>query len=229
MSGSAASQPNFKADSYTKWQLTIPAGKEIRIKTAFGVFNVPIGYLTSRLSFRQNPFAAHNNVARYDALQAQEWTSFAFNYWVPDGGMVWHSQPQVKANRPIEPGHLVRSREAFVVKMHGMNILGERLPRQPDMSALPERLDVVLPARPLFPDGSAYVGATREGDTDNYLRFSVECRPGMEICEGWFVIDRRKMVLWTLVPRDASDFLFDAVKGAAGLIDSWEERGRSPN
>lgn len=116
-----------------------------------------------------------------------------------------------------------RSKESFVVNMHSMNALHTRITRKPDMSALPEKLDTVLPTQTKYPNGVAYQGATRDGNTDNYLRFYIACRNEF-LCEGWFVIDRRQMVLWVFVPRDAADLMLEAVKTAARLLDSWEER-----
>ena len=49
------------------------------------------------------------------------------------------------------------------------------------------------------------------------MRSCVECRNDF-LCEGWFVIDRRQMVLWVFVPRDAADLMLDAVKTAARLL-----------
>jgi hypothetical protein len=89
--------------------------------------------------------------------------------------LVWHSEPQVRVNRPIEPGHMSRSRENFVVKMHSMNSVHDRICRKSDMSALPESLDVMLPADPIFDNSVAYKGATRDGNADNFLRTYVEC------------------------------------------------------
>jgi hypothetical protein len=228
MSTIASAQTLSEPDHYTRWLLTIPADTQVRVNTKFGVYQLPIGYLNRRQFFHQNPTAVHNNVARYDAHQEQRWGSFAFNYWVPDGAMVWHRQPQVRVNRPIEPGHMLRSRESFVVNMHSMNPLDARITRKPDMSTLPEKLDTVLPAQPKFPKSAAYQGATRDGNRDDYLRFYIECRNDL-LCEGWFVIDRRQMVLWVFVPRDAADLMLDAVKTAARLLDTWAERAAPAN
>jgi hypothetical protein len=124
----------------------------------------------------------------------------------------------------MEQGHMERSRESFVVKMHSMEPLDAKISRKPDMSALPREFDVVLPARPVFAHGVAFEGATRDGSGDSYLRVYIECSPRNSLCEGWFVIDRRRMVLWILVPRDAANFMLDAVKTAARLLDSWDEK-----
>ena len=70
------------------------------------------------------------------------------------------------------------------MKMHSMNSVRDQISRKPDMSALPEKLDVMLPADPIFNDRVAYKGATRDGNADNLLRTYVECRNGF-LCEGW--------------------------------------------
>ena len=46
------------------------------------------------------------------------------------------------------------------------------------------------------------------------------------MCEGWLIIDRRGLALWVIVPKDAVDFMIDAVKVAARLLDEWEEAAR---
>jgi hypothetical protein len=175
--GPASSQAALEPDGYTRWHLSIPANTKVRIRSEFGIFYVPIGYLNARLSFQENRFAwlKGDTKPRPHANQEQTWKSFAFNFWVPDGGLVWHSEPQVRVNRPIEPGHMSRSRENFVVKMHSMNSVHDRISRKPDMSALPESLDVMLPADPIFDNSVAYKGATRDGNADNFLRTYVEC------------------------------------------------------
>ena len=223
-------QTVIEPDGYTRWLLTIPAESKIRIKSDFGNFQVPVGYLTNRLFFRQNPTALNHGVARFDAGQEQSWPAFAFNFWVPDGGMVWHGQPQVRANRPIEPGHMQRTRESFVVKMYGAGSVHapSRTTGRARLSPSPKELDVILPAQPVFrPEisSTAYEGATRDRVSDKLLRFYVHCTEA-PMCEGWLVIDRRGLALWAFVPKDAVDFMLDAVKVAARLLDEWEEAAR---
>lgn len=220
--------PVKEPDSYTRWLLSIPADTTVRVTCDFGNFRVPIGYLENRNFFYENSFAAGNRVAKFHADQQQTWKAFAFNFWVPDGGMVWHAQPQVRANRPIEPGHLSRSRESFVVLMLDMESTHIQNWRRSAMSPSPETFDVVLPARVIHPDLStttAYEGVTRDDKSDKLLRFYVECGT-FRLCRGWLVIDRREMALSVIVPRDAVEFMFDAVKTAARLLDTWEDRAK---
>ncbi|HYA30566.1 MAG TPA: hypothetical protein VEI95_17250 [Acidobacteriota bacterium] len=219
----AYSQIVIEPDGYTKWYLTVPRETLVHIKSDFGNFNFPVGYLRNSLSFRQNPTALANKVAKFDVSEEQVWKSFAFRYWVPDGGMVWHREPQVRGNRPIEPGHLTRSKNNFVVNMGRVESVREKRPRRANFSATLERLDEMLPARPIFKDGKAVEGATRDGTSDKLLRFYLSIR-NSSLCEGWFIVDRREMAMEIYVPCDASAMMFDAVKIAARLLDTWEDR-----
>jgi hypothetical protein len=219
----APCQVVIEPDEYTRWLLTVPRETLVRIKSDFGRFRVPIGYLKSALSFRQNPTALSNEVAKYDVAQEQTWKSFAFRFWVPDGGMVWHREPQVRDNRPIEPGHLTRSKNNFVVNMGRVEFVHEKTPRRANFSPSPERLDEILPARPVFQGGRAFEGATRDMNSDKFLRFYLNFR-NSELCEGWIIIDRREMAMEIYVPCNARAMIFDAVKTAARLLDAWEDR-----
>jgi hypothetical protein len=215
-------QPAIEPDEYTRWLLTVPRETVVRIKSDFGKFRVPVGYLRSSLSFRQNPTALYNGIAKYDVAEEQTWKSFAFRFWVPDGGMVWHREPQVRDNRPVEPGHLTRSKNSFVVNMGRVEFVHDKTPRRATFSPSPERLDEILPARPFFQGGKAIEGATRDGTSDKLLRFYLSVS-NRSLCEGWFIVDRRQMAMEIYVPCDASAMMFSAVKTAAGLLDAWED------
>jgi hypothetical protein len=174
--------------------------------------------------------ALSHGVARFDVGQELSWRAVPFNYWVPDGGMVWHSAPNVRTNRPIEPGHMRRNRESFMVMMFGAGSVHNpnwTAKSRARLSPSPKQLDVVLQAQSAYPPelhvtSHAYEGATRDRD-DKLLRFFIGCNPHFQLCEGWFIIDRRELALWVLVPKDALDFMFDAVRVAARLLDEWEE------
>jgi hypothetical protein len=211
-------------DSETRWLLSVPAETPVRIKSDFGSFRVPIGYLTNRDAFRQNEFALSHGVALFDIADEQNWPNFAFNYWVPDGGMVWHAQPQIRDNRPREPGHPSPSSQDFVVLMDYVEpIAGQLNWQRAEIAQIPSALDklihVDLPGARF-----AYKGATKEKEHDSYLRFYVTCG-AQPLCIGWLVIDRRDMAMRVIVPADALNSMFNAVRTAAGLLDTWQAPG----
>jgi hypothetical protein len=208
----------------TRWLLSVPPETPVNIKSGFGKFRIPIGYLNERFSFRQNPFVPDYGPVKPDVADEQAWPSFSFNFWVPDGGMVWDSQPQLDDDRPVEPGHPKPKLQDFVVLMMSSEPAHTENLQRAAIKALPEKLGKPIGVETNNPKIFAYKGAIRSPTHDRYLRFYVECGR-LDLCNGWMVIDHRDMAMHVIVPPDGITAMFDALKIADKLLDAWQIPG----
>lgn len=217
-------QADGKPDGYTRWSLSIPAETKVFVESPFGTFNVPIAYLNNRLSFHQNAFGRHNGVTRYDALERQKWSSVSFSFWYPEGGWVWHSNPNVRRWRPIEPGHTSVG-EPFVVQMfQSAEFADWQNIRRRNVTRSIDELDIVLTAVPRLSGMTAYQGVTLDTQKKR-LHFHLDCEK--HACLGWMTIERRNMTMQIFVPSDAVQSMFGVVQLAASLLDTWEADARN--
>jgi hypothetical protein len=206
------------------WLLTVPPDAPVTINSDFGRFRIPIGYLNERFAFLQNPFAPDYGPTKFDIADEQALPTFSFNFWVPDGGMVRDSQPQVENNRPLEPDHPKPRLQDFVVLMMSSEPAHADNFRRAAIEALPEKLGKSIGVETNDPRLLAYKGAIRSPTHDRYLRFYLECGR-LDLCQGWMVIDHRDMAMRVIVPPDGINAMFDALKIADRLLDAWETPG----
>jgi hypothetical protein len=206
------------------WLLTIPPDTPVIVKSDFGRYRIPIGYLNERFAFRQNPFAPDYGPTKFDIADEQALPSFSFNFWMPDGGRVWDSQPQVENNRPVEPDHPKPRLQDFVVLMMSSEPAHTNNFRRAAIQALPEKLGKPIGVETNDPNIVAYKGAILSPTHDQYLRFYVECSR-LDLCQGWMVIDHRDMAMRVIVPPDGIAAMFDALKVADKLLDAWQIPG----
>ena len=206
------------------WLLTVPPDAPVTIRSDFGRFRIPIGYLNERFAFRENPFAPDYGPSKFDIADEQVWPSFSFNFWVPDGGRVRDSQPQVEDDRPVEPDHPHPSVQDFVVLMMSSEPAHIDNFRRAAIKALPAELGKPIKVETGDPKTVAYEGAIRSPNQDRYLRFYVECGHA-GLCRGWMVIDHRDMAMSVMIPPDGIARMFDALKIADRLLDAWQVPG----